>query len=151
MIQMKRLLVGAVAIVLTAGVVAIAEPPKPLPPQVAQPAPTGIYDPNVQQTHLIGPIPFGMEHCDTCEKYVCKLQTKEVKKPVYTSHCVPYCVPYCGHHNCADSCAECGMIAYKNVLVKKARIVCETKCVPVPAPCDACAPGVPCAPIAPHK
>jgi hypothetical protein len=152
MIQKKRLLIGAMGIVLATSIVAIADPPKQLPSQVSQPAPTGVYDPNVQQTNLIGPFPFGMERCDTCEQYVCKMQTKEVKKPIYTSKCVPYCVCAFHHgHDCADSCEECGIIAYKKILVKKAKIKCETKCVPVPAPCNVCAPGAPCAPGMPVK
>ena len=140
MIQKKRLLVGAMAIVLATGIVAIADPPRQLPPQVGQTTPTGMYDPNVQQAGFHTPHTIGMERCDTCDKYVCQMQTKEVKKPCYTSKCVPYCVcaPFCGHH-CADSCEECGVIAYKHVLVKKAKIKCETKCVPVPA-CGQCAP-----------
>jgi hypothetical protein len=141
MIKTKRLLVGAMAIVLATGFVAIADPPRQLPPQVSQSPSTGIYDPNVQQAGILDPHPFGRERCDTCEQYVCKAQVKEVKKPIYTSKCVPYCVGYCGHP-CADSCEECGMIAYKKILVKKAKIVCETKCVPVKAceSCGACAP-----------
>jgi hypothetical protein len=140
MIQKKRLLVGAMAIVLATGIAAIADPPRQLPPQVGQAAPTSIYDPNVTPAGVLTPHGFGMERCDTCDQYVCRAQTKEVKKPIYTSKCVPFCLckPFSEHH-CADSCEECGVIAYKKVLVKKAKIVCETKCVPVPA-CGQCAP-----------
>ena len=140
MLKNKRLLIGAMAIVLGSSIMAIAEPPKPGMPS-GQPNSTSIYDPNVQQAGVLDPHPIGMRRCDTCEEYVCRMQTKEVKKPCYTSKCVPYCICRCGHHDC-DSCEECGVIAYKKVLVKKARIECETKCVPVKA-CEACAPCAP--------
>jgi hypothetical protein len=139
MLQTKRLLMAAMGIVLATGIVAIADPPKPATP-AGQAKPSSIYDPAVTPAGVLDPHPFGMQRCETCEDYVCRWQTKEVKKPIYTSKCVPFCVCHFGHPPCDGGCGEeCGVIAYKKILVKKAKIVCETKCVPVPA-CAPCAP-----------
>jgi hypothetical protein len=144
MMQKKKWRIGAMAIVLATGMVALAEQPvqtahlKQAPQQPA--AEQGQVDPNVKQAGHIAPHTFGMERCETDDAFKCVCETKAKSKVVYNSNCHAFCIPYC-HYNCpagqcADSAAEpCGVIAYKKVLVKKHRTLCdvnETKCVAKP-------------------
>jgi len=144
MLQNKRLLAGAMAIVLVTGIVSLAQQPaatsQPMQlPASMVPATQEQFDPNVTQTSLIAPHPFGMMRCETPEGYVCQCETKNKKKVMYSSVCKPFCIPYC-HEKCCEG-EQCGVVMYKKVLVKKNRTLCnetETKCVPKPIcpPCE---------------
>jgi hypothetical protein len=146
MIQKRRIVTLALAVVLGSAIVALAQAPLPLQPVPAaqsQSVATSHVDPQVEQAGL-SPHPFGMERCETCEGYVCKCEVKDKKKVKYNSVCKPFCLPYCHFKDkctCEDSCEECGVIAYKKVLVKKNKTLCdekEIKCVPKPIcpPCE---------------